>query len=257
VRRAAAAALLACAWLGGALPGCASRQDADPVEAAYGAQAQRSAQRLEQGARLAGYKTSFTSPAARAAFGADGPAYAPLLQEMRVPDGGPAPAAAYQGLMAEVELAFSLREPLAGPVDDRAALRRAVAGVHVALELPDRGPNPAPAVPELIAGGLGARYFALGPAVDPEAVDLAALECVLRVDGREVARGRPGTGPEGPWASLAWLAGELAGRGQRLEAGQVVLAGALGAPWLAPADAPSGSYTAECGSLGAVRLRVQ
>ena len=223
------------------------------LERAYTAQDRVVAERAAQGAGLAGYKLAFTSPAAQRTWGAGGPAFAPLFGDMRA--GTSVDAGSYSRLMAEVEIALRLKRDVEDPAASPRELAEAVASVHVALEVPDDRFERRPSVPELIADGLGARRFALGPPVDPSGLALGEIECRLSLEGRELGRGLGRDALGGPYRALGWLAAQLAKRGQSLRAGQVVLTGSIGPPYVAHDD-PEGLYRAECTRLGGVELSV-
>ena len=225
------------------------------LEPAYRAQDRSDGERFGRGAEVAGFKLAFTSPSAQRAWGAEGPAFAPLFKLMRVAAGASVAAGNYSRLMAEVEIALRLERDLAGPGVSPREAAEAVAAAHVALELPDNRFGQRPSVPELIADGLGARRFALGPPVDPAGLALGGIECRLSLDGRELARGSGRDALGGPYRALGWLAAELANRGRSLSAGQIVLTGSIGRPYVAQGD-PAGLYRAECAGLGSVELSV-
>ena len=221
------------------------------LEDAYRSQERASAERIAQG-ELIGYKVAFTTAASQARWGIDEPAHAPLFRSMRV--GGTGRAAAYATLLAELEIAFVLDAPLAGPGVDAPQARAAVRSVHAAIELANNRLGANPPVLELIATGIGAHNFALGPAVDPAGVDLVRAECALEVDGAVHTRGAPSDALGDPYAALAWLANALAERGQALAAGQTVLTGALGQAFVT--DRPAHRYRASCTDLGAAEVQL-
>ena len=177
------------------------------VERGYASQRRATERLLAGGARIAGYKAAFTSASAQRAMGIASPLYAPLFESMRIDSGAALDLAEYTALRAEVEVAFRLGAELAAPFDPT-ALRAAVASLHVALELPDLRLAGRPTAEALIADGVGARHFALGPAQSPQGIDAAALDCELRVDGVRFTRARSNAALGDPWKALAWLVEE-------------------------------------------------
>jgi 2-keto-4-pentenoate hydratase len=224
------------------------------VDRGYALQREAAQRRLAAGDRIAGYKAAFTSAAAQRAFNVASPAYAPLLESMRIEPGGTLDASEYSGLRAEVEIAFRLGAPLDAPFDP-AALRRAVESLHVALELPDVGGAPPASAGALISEGLGARHFAVGAPHRPQGMNAAGLACALEVDGAVFSRGRGSAALGDPWRALEWLAAEHLKRGGRLRAGDVILTGSLGEVWAAGATPPQ-ALVGRCDGLGEVRVRV-
>lgn len=254
-RSAARAALTLALALFGPAPDARPDESAAPgVERGYAIQRRETERRLAEGARIAGYKAAFTSEATQRAMGIASPAYGPLFASMQIEPGRALPLAGYTALRAEVEVAFRLGAELRPPFDP-AALRAAVASLHVALELPDLRLAGRPTAGAVIADGVGARHFALGPPHSPQGIDAAALDCELRVDGELVTRARSSAALGDPWKALAWLAEEHLRRGGTLAAGDVILTGALGDIW-APGAAPPRELAARCEQLGEVRVRV-
>jgi len=224
------------------------------VERGYALQREATEHLLAGGARIAGYKAAFTSEAAQRSMGIASPAYGPLFASMQIESGGALEWAEYQALRAEIEVAFRLGAELAAPFD-LAALKAAVASLHVALELPDLRFEGTPTIGALIASGVGARHFALGPPHAPAGIDAAALECELRVDAAVFTRARGSAALGDPWRALAWLVEEHLRRGGRFAAGDVILTGSLGAIW-APGETPPRELVGRCDRLGEVRVRV-
>ena len=90
------------------------------------------------------------------------------------------------------------------------------------------------------------------PVGDWRALDLAALEATTLIDGVETGRGRGADVMGHPFAALAWLANDLAGRGRVLKRGEFVLTGSMVA-----VEYPEPGQTAEVvvNGLGAARAR--
>jgi 2-oxo-3-hexenedioate decarboxylase/2-keto-4-pentenoate hydratase len=82
--------------------------------------------------------------------------------------------------------------------------------------------------PTLIADDFFDAGCVLGPAVTNwRALDLTALTGVTLIDGVEVGRGRGADVMGHPFQALAWLADNLARRGQHLRAGEFVFTGSV------------------------------
>lgn len=82
--------------------------------------------------------------------------------------------------------------------------------------------------PTLIADDFFDAGCVLGPAVPNwRALDLTALTGVTLIDGVEVGRGRGADVMGHPFEALAWLANNLARRGQSLRAGEFVFTGSV------------------------------
>ena len=82
---------------------------------------------------------------------------------------------------------------------------------------------------------------------------LGALDGSLEIDGRVVDRGSSGGAVGGPLVAVAWLAGHLATRGRRIEAGDWVMTGSVVTTRFAQ---PGERYRFMLGALPAVELAI-
>lgn len=219
---------------------------------AYAVQALRMRRRLEGGERLVGAKLGLTTKVARAALGIGEPVHGLLTSGMVVPFGAPVRAAELIRPRVEPELALVLGRPLDRPVTVVEALA-AVEAVVPALEVVDTRYDDRFAVTDSVADDAGAARVVLGarPRHPRELEDLALLGCVFTSPGG-TATAAAGEAMGHPAGALAWLASDLAARGDGLPAGSVVLTGGLTAA--APLT-PGTVVTAEFDGLGAVSLR--
>jgi 2-oxo-3-hexenedioate decarboxylase/2-keto-4-pentenoate hydratase len=92
--------------------------------------------------------------------------------------------------------------------------------------------------PTLIADDFFDAGVVLGePVADWRALDLPSLAGVTRINGVEVGRGRGADVMGHPFEALAWLANNLAMRGQRIRAGEFVFTGSVvETKWVARGD---------------------
>lgn len=197
-----------------------------------------------------GYKVGFTSAAIREELGVDDPAYGRILAdtvrgEGRLDDDLIDPK-------IEPELAVRLSEPLdppATPVDALAAIGAVVPVIEVV--------DSRVAGWELTAGSavaddtLAARVVHGDRIADPTAVDLPLEGVVVRRNGERVATGVGADVLGSPARVVAWLAGALAERGERLAAGDLVSTGSL--TELVPLE-PGDTVEARFTSLGSVTV---
>ncbi|MBM3464764.1 MAG: 4-oxalocrotonate decarboxylase [Armatimonadetes bacterium] len=219
------------------------------LDHAYAVQEALIALRVAGGERVVGWKMGFTSRAKMRQMGVDAPILAALTDAMRVEDG-----ATVRGLVqprVEPEVCFLLGSPLEGPCGAAEALR-AVVGVCAGLEVLDsRYADFKFDLANVIADNASAAAFVLGPAWLPVGT-LDNLGIVLEVNGRVKECASSAAVLDHPAKSLAVLAGMLAARGKRLEAGDIVLTGgATVAVPMAPGDEVCGRIE----GLGAVRVR--
>jgi 2-keto-4-pentenoate hydratase len=207
------------------------------------------------GDKVAGYKVAFTSAASRQAFGAPGPAYGRLLAGQRRDSGAAVPGDDFHKLAVELEVAMVIGRRIDRHVGSIEELRPCVRAVCPALELPDEhfAPEAGRATFEdRVADNLGAHRFVLGPAVEPDKVNVDAVAATLTHDGQAVANGRARDVLGSPWASLLWLVNGLVKSGFKLEPGDVVITGSMNAPYSPPPGREAGEYVGDFGTLGKV-----
>ena len=212
------------------------------------------AHRLEQqGGRLVGWKLGLTSAPMQAMFGVDSPDHGPVLDTFLLPDGAALDVGTLIAPKAEAEIAVRLAEPLAGPDCTAADVARAVAGYSAAIEVVDsRIADWRIALPDTVADLASIGAVALSSrVVEPGEWDVRLLGMVLTRDAEVVGTGAGAATLGSPLNAVAWLVRTLHATGDRLEAGQFVITGALHAA--VPLEAGS-TYRAEFDRLGAVTV---
>lgn len=184
--------------------------------------------RLAAGARVAGHKIGLTSRAVQEQLGVDQPDYGTLLDEMEIIDGATVDAGDYIAPRVELELAYVLGEPLAGPGVTAADVARATAAVRPAIELVDsRVRDWRIRLADTVADAASSAAYVLGVACRSLAeLDPAGLAAELWRGEELMEEGHSSTVLGDPSVSVAWLANALAALGGSLEPGQVVLSGA-------------------------------
>ncbi|MFW6033545.1 MAG: 2-keto-4-pentenoate hydratase [bacterium] len=202
------------------------------LDDAYEIQLYNAARRLAAGDERRGHKVGLTSAAMQRQLGVDQPDFGQLFATMEVPDGGQVDLGTLIAPRVEIEVAFVLSRPLAGPDVDVADVLAVTDHVRPAIEIIDsRIADWQIALVDTIADNASSAGYVLGePAADHggavDALDLASMTGRLLVNGQEIAAG---TGAEvlgHPAAAVAWLANTLDRRRIALDAGQVVLPGA-------------------------------
>src|SRR5581483_10386544 len=104
-----------------------------------------------------------------------------------------------------------------------------------------------------VADNASCGVFVMGDrAVDPHEIDLSLCGMVLEKNGDVVATGAGAAALGSPITSVAWLANTLGSLGMSLNAGEVILSGALAA--MVPA-AVGDSFRVEIGGLGSCAVR--
>ncbi|WP_046776372.1 2-keto-4-pentenoate hydratase [Streptomyces yangpuensis] len=199
------------------------------LEDAYRVQAAAVARRIASGARVVGHKAGLTSKAMQQQMGVSEPDSGVLLDDMVLPSGSRLHRRELLQPRVEAEIAFVLGCDLAGPDVDTAAARAAVKEVLLALEVIDtRFTNWRLALADSIADNASCSRVVTGPMVALSTdVDPAAEPVVVSVNGMAVATGEGRAVLDDPFRPLVWLAQRLHRSGDRLRAGQLVLAGAV------------------------------
>jgi 2-keto-4-pentenoate hydratase len=211
------------------------------------------------GDKVVGYKVAFTSAASRQAAGAPGPAYGRLLASQRRESGATIPAGDFHKVAVELEVAMVIGRRIDKPVGSIEELKPCVGAICPALELPDDHFAPAAGrarFEDRVADNIGSHRFVLGPAVEPDRVNVDAVTATLTLDGQAVAAGRARDVLSSPWASLLWLVNGLVKSGLVLEPGDVVLTGSMIAPYSPPPGREAGTYVGDFGAFGSVSCRI-
>jgi 2-keto-4-pentenoate hydratase len=210
--------------------------------------------KLADGGRLAGRKVGLTNRAMQQQLGVDEPDFGFLLQAMLVPSGSSLVRAELLQPRVEPEIAFWLASDLRGPGVTAADALAATRGVSAALEIVDsRIADWHIKLADTIAdNGSSARAVVSDRVVPVSSVDLAAEAVQLLRNDQVVGQGRGADVLGNPAEAVAWLANRLADFGDGLEAGQVVLPGAMCASVFAQAGE---AFQAEFTSIGSVGVR--
>ena len=138
----------------------------------------------------------------------------------------------YLHVGVECEMVVRLGEdlPASGGPYTRASVSGAVAAIMAGMEIVDDRyvDYKSMDTPTLIADDFFDAGCVLGAEVTNwRALDLTALTGVTLIDGVEVGRGRGADVMGHPFEALAWLANNLAQRGQHLRAGEFVFTGSV------------------------------
>ena len=224
------------------------------VDDAYAIQQLQLTSRLDQGARVVGYKVGLTSAVMQHQMGVDQPDYGYLLDEMTYLENAPVPVENFLQPKVEPEIAFVLGRDVSGPNATVAQVMGAIEYVVPALEIIDsRVRDWQIGLLDTVAdnassGGvvLGSRPTAL---VDQ---DLRLAGCNLYVNGRIVGTGAGGAVLGSPLTAAVWLINTLGARGVTLRPGQVVLSGSVTA---AVSVASGDTVSAQIAGLGTVTTR--
>lgn len=194
------------------------------VEDAYAIQALSIARRRARGERRAGYKMGLTSRAKMQQVNVSEIIWGRLTDAMRLVEGGDLIRSRYVHPRVEPEIAYIIGKPLEGEVSAAEALA-AVEAVAPALEIIDsRFRNFKFALPDVVADNSSSSGFYVGSWTKPS-TDVANLGILMEVDGRPVQMGSSAAILGNPIRSLVAAARLVARAGERLEPGDIVMAG--------------------------------
>lgn len=231
-----------------------ARPDGLDVDQAYAVQAHNAARRIAAGATLRGRKIGLTSLAMQRQLGVDEPDFGVLLDDMFVEEGDAIDLSELIAPRVEAEIAFVLGRDLHGPGVTVAGALRAIDAALPALEIIDsRIADWRITLPDTVADNASSARVVLGGRLtSPHDVDLRLCGMAFAADGVVVEAGAGAAVLGNPARCVAWLANRLAGFGEHLHAGDVVLAGALHRA--VPVDR-AGGYQAQFDGLGSVTAR--
>ncbi|WP_051495167.1 fumarylacetoacetate hydrolase family protein [Nocardia nova] len=221
------------------------------IDRAYAVQGEVVAARVRAGARPVGAKIGLTAPVVQQQFGVFRPDFGILLDDMVVGHREPLAHKRFLQPRAEGEIAFVLGADLDRPGATVADVLRATDFVLAAIEIVDsRVTGWDLTIVDTVADNASSGAVVLGTA--PFSLrdrDLSQVGMVLERDGEPVSFGAGHACLGSPVVAVAWLARELASRGQPLLAGDVVMSGALGP--MVPIAGP-GRYRLRLDGLGEV-----
>ncbi|AZI66145.1 2-keto-4-pentenoate hydratase (plasmid) [Rhodococcus sp. NJ-530] len=210
---------------------------------------------VSDGDRVVGYKVGLTSEPMQAMIGVDSPDYGPVLSSTLYRDGDSVPLGRFIAPRLEAEIVFILGERLAGPGVTLTQARRAISGAVAGMEIVDSRIADwriqlADSVADLASNGAAAvssRIVELGD-MNPRLIGMT-----LTRNGEVIDTGAGAAVLGDPVAVVAWLANVLGDNGIALEAGHLVMTGALHA---AVPMTPGDVFRADFDRLGSVTLAV-
>jgi 2-oxo-hept-3-ene-1,7-dioate hydratase len=215
---------------------------------------------LADGRRIKGRKIGLTSRAMQLSSQITEPDHAPLMDDMFFEQGGDIPIQRFIAPRVEVELAFVLGRPLSGPGATLFDVLSATDYVCPALEIIDarieqfdrETKAPRKVFDTISDFAANAGIVLGGRPVRPDAVDLRWVGAMLFKNGVVEETGLAAGVLNHPATGVAWLANKIAPYDERLEAGDVVLAGSFTRPTTAVAG---DGLHADYGPLGTVSFR--
>lgn len=228
------------------------------LDDAYAIQTRLMAYKRDAGRRIVGWKIGLTSKVMQDALGIDTPDSGVLYDDMVFDSGALISETRFIQPRIEAEIAFVLKAPLAGEVtrDDVLAATDYVAPAIEILDTrivrADAESGQRRVIMDTVSDNAANAGIVVGQAHhDPAAFDLRWVGAIVKSNGDPVATGLGAGVLDDPVQGLVWLARRMHAYGQRMEAGQVVLAGSF----ISPIECPSGTeIRADFGDFGRIAL---
>ena len=230
------------------------------IEDGYAIQRAWVALEIADGRVVKGRKIGLTSRAMQLASQITEPDFAPLMDDMFFEQGTDIPANRFIAPRIEVELAFILGRPLQGPgatlfdvLSATEYVTPAIEIIDARIEQFDRDTKVMRKVFDTISDFAANAGIVLGGRpVRPTEVDLRWVGALLYKNGVIEETGLAAGVLNHPATGVAWLANKIAPYDEKLEAGDVVLAGSFTRPTTASAG---DTFHVDYGPLGAVAFR--
>jgi 2-oxo-hept-3-ene-1,7-dioate hydratase len=227
------------------------------IDDAYAIQKARIEIKLAEGRVVKGHKIGLTSKAMQSALNIDEPDSGVLLDDMFFADGGPVPSDRFIAARVEAELAFIMKQRLAGPGCTLFDVLNATDFVVPALEILDTRieridpeTKATRKIFDTIADNAASAGIVLGGRpLRPLDADLRWIGALCFRNGQLEETGLAAGVLNHPATAVAWLANKIAALGLAVEPGQVVLAGSF----IRPIEARKGdTIQADYGPYGSV-----
>lgn len=187
------------------------------------------ARRRADGERVVGKKIGVTSKAVQDMLGVHQPDFGFLTNWMQTGEVIDIDAKALIAPRAEAEIAFVLKDSLAGPGVTAADVIAATDYIAPCFEIVDsRIRDWKIGIVDTVADNASCGVFVLGEAkADPRDHDLPALHVTVSKNGVALSEGYGHAVQGDPAQAVAWLANTLGAYGVTLDAGDVILSGSL------------------------------
>lgn len=205
------------------------------MDDAYAVQAAFVARKRATGRRVIGWKIGLTSKAMQQALSIDTPDSGVLLDDMLFEDGAAIAPDRFIQPRIEAEIAFVMKAPLSGPhvtvFDVLAATAYVVPSLEILdtrIQRSDPKTGKARTIVDTISDNAANAGLVLGGrAMCPDDIDLRWMGAIVSRNAEVEETGLGAGVLNNPARGIAWLANRLATYGDRIEPGQIVLAGSF------------------------------
>lgn len=231
-----------------------ARDSSLSIDDAYAISLDFLARRRRAGERVVGKKIGVTSKAVQDMLGVFQPDFGFLTDAMHVTGDIDIGERKLIAPRAEAEIAFLLKEGLAGPGVTADQVIAATEAIAPCFEIVDsRIQDWEISIVDTVADNASCGVFVLGDArADPRALDLPDLKVTVTKNGEPLSEGLGSAVQGNPAEAVAWLANTLGSYGVTLDAGEIILSGSL-VP-LEPAQ-PGDLFEMELHGVGACTAR--
>jgi 2-oxo-hept-3-ene-1,7-dioate hydratase len=236
------------------IPRITARYPDAAIEDSYAIQKVWRDKMLASGRRLVGRKIGLTSKAMQQATGISEPDYGVMFDDTVYETGSVIDTAQFSNVRIEVELAFVLREPLEGPHCSLFDVLRATEYVTPALEILNSHLElDGRTIVDTISDNAAYGGMVLGGIpMRPDQIDLRWVSALLYRNETIEESGVAAAVLNHPASGVAWLANKMHHHGDRLEAGEIILAGSFTRPmWVSQGD----SVLCDYGPMGTITCR--
>lgn len=236
------------------VPLLTARHEGMTVEDSYAVQKEWRRRGIQSGRRPVGRKIGLTSKVMQVATGITEPDYGAIFADMVFDNGAVIEHGRFSNVRVEVELAFVLAEGIDGPDATIFDVLRATDYVVPALEiLSSRIEMTGRTIIDTISdnAAMGGMVYGGNPVPVGE-IDLRWVSALLYRNETIEETGVAAAVLNHPATGVAWLANKLSQHGDRLEAGEIVLAGSFTRPmWVEKGD----TVLADYGPMGTISCR--
>ncbi|HEY1505713.1 MAG TPA: fumarylacetoacetate hydrolase family protein [Stellaceae bacterium] len=200
------------------------------VASAYAVQEINTTYWLGRGRKLVGRKIGLTAVAVQKQLGVDQPDFGLLFDDMLVSESHAIPAAELMQPKVEAEIAIVLKKPLSKPQHSVADIADATDYACAAIEIVgSRIANWDIKLADTVADNASSSHFVLG-ARKVRLADTDLVNCAMTMvrRGETVSTGSGAACMGNPLNAAVWLADTMVKYGRPLQAGDVIMTGALG-----------------------------
>lgn len=228
------------------------------LDDAYAIQSSQMERKLALGRKIIGWKIGLTSKVMQDALGISTPDSGVIYDDMLFESGSAVPAKRFIQPRIEAEIAFVMKAPLSGKVtreDVIAATDYVTSSIEILdtrIKRVDAATGQTRKIFDTVSDNAANGGIVLGPERHaPEDFDLRWVGAIVSKNDEVVATGLGAAVLNDPVMGIVWLSERMGQYGQRIEAGQVVLAGSF----VAPIECPSGTeIDADYGPFGRVSI---